>query len=169
MYDYKIVEQITRTPKPLTNVLRIIMIVFAVIFLLLGIIISRGFMLSGFLFVVLYYVYDIYSQKEYEYTLEGHYFTIDIILGKRHRKSAHVLDMDTLEILAPNWHNSVARYRKNGDIMLRKYDYTSYEEDIPFYTMIIMENQEKIKLLLDLNDNILQMIKKQYPDRVYLS
>ena len=48
------------------------------------------------------------------------------------------------------------KYRKEGgSIRLTKYDYTSYEEDTPFYTMIITENREKIKLLLDLNEDML--------------
>lgn len=169
MYNYKIVEQVIRKPKPLTGVLRTVMIIFAVILLLLGIILSQGFMLPGFLLVVLYYIYNIYSQKEYEYILEDNHLTIDVIYGKKHRKSAHYLDMDALEVLAPNWHNAVAVYRRNGgSISLPKYDYTSYEEDTPFYTMIITENRQKIKLLLDLSDNMLQMIKRRCPDRVFL-
>lgn len=67
MYSSRIVEQVIRAPKPLTGVLKVVMIVFAVIFLLLGVVISRGFMLSGFLFVVLYYFYNVCSRKEYEY------------------------------------------------------------------------------------------------------
>lgn len=170
MYNYKIVEQVIRKPKPLTGVLRASMIIFAVILLLLGITISQGFMLPGFLLVVLYYFYNTYSQKEYEYILEDNHLTIDVIFGKKHRRSAHYLDMDSLEVLAPNWHNAVAKYRKNGgSIRLVKYDYTSYEEDTPFYTMIITENREKIKILLDLSDSMLQMIKRRYPDRVFLS
>ena len=169
MYNYKIVEQVIRKPKPLTGVLRTVMLIFAVILLLLGIILSQGFMLPGFLLVALYYFYNTYSQKEYEYILEDNHLTIDVIFGKKHRRSAHYLDMDALEVLAPNWHDSVARYRRNGgSIRLPKYDYTSYEEDTPFYTMIMTENKEKIKLLLDLNDNMLQMIKRRYPDRVFL-
>ena len=33
---------------------------------------------------------------------------------------------------------------------LKKFDYTSYDDNIPYYTMIVYENKEKIKLLLDL-------------------
>ena len=170
MYNYRIVEQIIRVPKPLTKLLRTIIIVFAVVFLLSGIIISRGFMISGFLFVVLYYFYNTYSQKEYEYILEDRCFTINVIFGKTVRRSVHILDMNMLEVLAPYWHNSVEKYRKGGSgTILRKFEYTSYEEDITYYTMIITENHEKVKLLLELSDNMLQMIKKMYPDKVYLS
>lgn len=170
MYSYKIVDQVKRKPKAMTKALKTIMVVFAVIFVLMGIILSQGFMLPGFLLVVLYFAYDIYSQKEYEYKLEENELTIDVILGKRYRKTAHVLDMQNLEVLAPSQHEKVARYRKNaGGEKLPKYDYTSYEEDTPYYTMIILENRRKIKLLLDLSDNMLQMIKKNYPDKVFLA
>lgn len=170
MYNYKIVEQVIRKPKPMTGFLRTLMIVFAVFLLLLGVTLSQGFMLPGFLLVVLYYFYNTYSQKEYEYILEENHLTIDVIFGKKHRRSAHYLDMEALEVLAPNWHGAVAQYRKEGgSVRLAKYDYTSYEEDTPYYTMIITENREKIKLLLDLSESMLQVIKRRYPDRVFLA
>lgn len=170
MYNYKIVEQVKRKQKAMSGVLRVIMIVFAVILILMGITLSQGFMLPGFLLVVLYFAYSIFSQKDYEYVLEGTQLTIDVILGKKYRKTAHILDMDTLVAVAPNWHDAVARYRKKGGSeKLPKYDYTSYEEDTPFYTMIVMENRRKIKLLLDLNEEMLQMLKKRYPDKVFLA
>lgn len=83
MYNYKIVEQVKRKQKKSTRLLRKIMLIFAVFFLLLGIMISQGFMLPGFLLVALYFFYDIFSQKEYEYTMEDNTLTIDIILGRR--------------------------------------------------------------------------------------
>ena len=134
MYDYAIVKQVKRKPKAMTGILRKVMIIFAVVILLLGVTISQGFMLPGFLLVALYFGYDVYSQKEYEYRLESGRLTIDVILGKRYRK----------------------------------YDYTSYEEDTPYYTMIIMENRTKIKLLLDLDEEMLQTLKRLYPERVFL-
>ncbi len=47
------------------------MVIFAVIFVLMGITISQAFMLPGFLLAALYFVYDIFSQKDYEYTMEN--------------------------------------------------------------------------------------------------
>lgn len=169
MYNYKIVEQVKRKPKAASRLLRRVMIIFAVFFVLLGIMISQGFMLPGFLLVVLYFFFDIFSQKEYEYTMEDQTLTIDVVLGKRYRKTAHILELNSMIVTAPNTHQAVDAYRKNtGTIQLPKYDYTSYEEDTPYYTMIIMENSQKIKLLLDLSDSMLNVLKKQYPDKVYL-
>ncbi len=170
MYDYRIIGQVVRKPKAMSGMLKKMMVFFAVVFLLLGIMISQGFMLPGFLLVVLYFFYSVLSQREYEYVLEGQTLTIDVILGKRYRRTAHILELNTMEATAPSRHEAVARYRKDtGTIQLPKYDYTSYEEDTPFYTMIVMENRQKIKLLLDLSEEMLQALKRSYPDKVFLS
>ena len=52
---------------------------------------------------------------------------------------------------------------------LKKYDYTSYEDDVPYYTMIIKEDGQKIKLLLDLTEEMLHTIKTQFPEKVYFA
>lgn len=152
----------------MSSVLKKIMIIFAAVFVLMGITISQGFMLPGFLLVALYYLYDIFSRKEYEYILEDDRFTIDVILGGCYRSTAHELDLGGLEVVAPNRHERVAAYRKEGGVRIPKYDYTSYEPETPYYTMIAMEEREKIKLLLDLNEEMLRALKRRYPEKVEL-
>lgn len=90
MYDYRIVEQVSRKKKHMSGTLRKVMVIFAVIFVLMGITISQAFMLPGFLLALLYFVYDIFSQRDYEYTMENGQLTIDVIYGKKYRKTAHV-------------------------------------------------------------------------------
>ena len=170
MYDYKIVEQISRKKKSMSGVLRKVMVLFAVIFVILGITISQSFMLAGFLLAALYFVFDIFSQKDYEYTLENDTLSIDVIYGKKYRKTAHVLELKNMEVTAPHWHESVAKYKKNGGTeQLKKYDYTSYDDNTPYYTMIIKEDGRKIKLLLDLTEEMLHTIKTQHPEKVYFA
>jgi hypothetical protein len=169
MLNYKIVEQVKRKPKAFSGLLRKLIVIFAVLMILLGVAISQGFMLPGFLLVLLYFVYAAFSEKEYEYVLEDSTLTISVIAGKRYRKTAHTLNLKDLEVLAPNWHEEVSQYRKDGgNIRLPKFDYTSYDPDVPYYTMIIMENKEKIKILADFNEEMLQAIKRRYPSRVFL-
>ena len=114
MYDYKIVEQISRKKKSMSGVLRKVMVLFAVIFVIMGIAISQSFMLAGFLLAALYFVYDVFSQKDYEYTLENDTLSIDVIYGKKYRKTAHVLELKNMEVTAPHWHESVAKYKKTA-------------------------------------------------------
>lgn len=168
MQGAKLIQQVKRKQKKMTGGLRKLMVVFGVFFVLLGIMISQAFMLAGFLLVALYFVFDVLSRKEYEYILDGKTLTIDVIYGKRYRKTAHIIDMTEMEVTAPNRHEAVAKYRKDGGgVRLPKFDYTSYEDDIPYYTMIVIEDREKKKLLLDLNQELLFALKKQYPSKVF--
>lgn len=68
--------------KHMSGALRKVMVIFAVLFVLMGITISQAFMLPGFLLALLYFVYDIFSQRDYEYILENGQLTIDVIYGK---------------------------------------------------------------------------------------
>ena len=134
------------------------MVVMAVVLVILAIIFDTGLMLPAFLFAVLYYIFSINTDREYEYCLENGVLTIAVIRGKQ-----------DMEVIAPNWHEAVAKYRKNGGTeKLKKFDYTSYDDNIPYYTMIVYENKEKIKLLLDLNDSMLEAVKRVYPQKVYM-
>ena len=81
--NYKIVEQVSRKKKSMSGVLRVVMIIFAVLFVVMGITISQAFMLPGFLLAGLYFVFDIFSQKDYEYMMENGQFEIDVIYGKK--------------------------------------------------------------------------------------
>lgn len=169
MYDYKLTTLVNRKPKRMTSFLRKSMIIFAVIFIILGIFISQSFMLPGFLLVVLYYFYEIRSDRSYEYTMDRDEFWVDVILGKRKRTREQQLNLQNMEVLAPHWHDAVAKYRKDGgDIVLPKYDYTSYEPEVEYYTMIIENGQRKIKLLLDLDEAMLRILKQRFPKKVFL-
>lgn len=169
MNNYKIIKQVKRKDKRFSKFLSRAMVILAFVFVILGIISDRGLLLPAFLLAALYYVFTINSDKEYEYVLDNGILSIDVIRGKRRRKTVHTLNMKDVEVVAPNWHDAVAKYRKNGGtVSLPKYDYTSYDDDIPYYTMIVMENKQKIKLLLDLDNEMLSALKRLYPQKIYL-
>ena len=88
----------------MSGALRKVMVIFAAIFVLMGITISQAFMLPGFLLALLYFVYDIFSQRDYEYIMENGQLTIDVIYGKKYRKTAHVLNLEEMEVTAPHYH-----------------------------------------------------------------
>ncbi len=169
MMNYKMVKQVHRRIKTSTKILSKTMIVMCVLFLLSGILLDRGMMLLALLTAGMYFIYEANSVKDYEYVMEGTNFTIAVIHGRRRRREEHELDLKNLEVVAPNWHEAVAKYRlKGGTERLPKYDYTSYEPDVPYYTMIITENQRKIKLLLDLPEDMLQAMKRINPQKVFV-
>ena len=75
-----------------------------------------------------------------------------------------------MEVTAPNWHQAVAKYKKNGGTeQLKKFDYTSYDDEVPYYTMIVREDGHKIKLLLDLTEEMLHIMKTQFPEKVFFA
>ena len=159
---------VSRKRKSAAGLLSVLMIVFAVIFLLAGILLSRGFLLPCFLMAGLYFVFDVFSKRDYEYILENNHLQIDLIRGKRFRSTEHVIDLQNLVVLAPHDHEAVAGYRKGGSSAgIPKYDYTSYDDSVPYYTMIAYENKKQVKLLLDLDDAFLAQMKQEYPERVY--
>lgn len=167
--DYKMVKEVKKRVKFSSKVINKTMAVCCVFFLLGGIMFDRGLMLLSLLSALLYFVFQAFAEKEYEYIMEGNRFTIFVIHGKRYRKQAHELDLAQLEVVAPNWHEAVSRYRiRTGIEKLKKYDYTSYDPEIPYYTMIIMENRRKIKLLLDLDEDMLRSIKRLHPQKVFV-
>lgn len=169
MMDFKLTQQVTRKPKKYSKLLSRLMVIFAVIFVIMGIIFQNGYFMPAFLLAALYYVYTMFNDSAYEYNFENEQFSIDVIKGKRRRKTVHVLYYKNLEIVAPPDHELVAKYKKDGGTeKIKKYDYTSYEDSIPYYTMIITKNEEKIKLLLDLDEETLRFLKLRYPMKVFL-
>ena len=57
-------------------------------------------------------------------------------------------------------------YKKGGSIPIKKVDYTSYKEEIPYYTMIAEEDGKPLKLLLDLNDDAIRLIRRRNREAV---
>lgn len=167
--NYKIVTPVHRVTKKSVKPLKYAMIIFALLFLALGILANRGMFLPCFFMAALYFYFDANSTRDYEYTYEDHKLTIDVIKGRNRRTTAHVLNMDELVIVAPHDAPEVARYRKNAEEgNLKKFDYTSYDDNIPYYTMIIYENKDKIKLLLDLKSDMLHQMFVEYPQKVII-
>ena len=71
MNDYKITQQVKRKSKRFAKPLSIFMVVMAVVLVILAIIFDTGLMLPAFLFAVLYYIFSINTDREYEYCLKN--------------------------------------------------------------------------------------------------
>lgn len=168
--NYVMTKQVTRKPRKSSKVFNILLVTMSILFILMGIIFDRGMLFLSILSILMYWLNSFQSLRDYEYHMEDGRLTVDVIQGKRRRKRAQELELKNLEVIAPNWHEVVAKYRKNGGTEhLKKYDYTSYEDDIPYYTMIIYDGKRKIKVLMDFDEEWLLKIKQWYPEKVYLS
>ena len=156
---------VKRKEKRSEKALRGIMIFLAVLFLLQGIIFSRGFMLPCLLMTGAYFWYSHASRREYEYTLEDGHMQIERVSSSG-RTVLHEINLADMEVLAAPDDPCVARYKKGGAEKVPKYDYTSYEDNRPYYTMIVKESGQKIKLLLDLTPEAISLIRQTNPSSV---
>ena len=159
------VVAVKRKEKPSEKFLRVLMVFLAVLFLLQGIIFSRAFMLPCLLMTGAYFWYSHASRREYEYTIEDRRMLIERVASTG-RTALHEFPLDDLEALATPDDPCVARYKKGGEEKIPKFDYTSYEEDVPYYTMIVKEGDRKIKLLLDLSQEAIGLIRRANPEAV---
>ena len=165
----RIEQQVKRKAKRSTGILKVLMVVFAILFLLMGIMFDRGFMLFCIVFLGMYYWFSANAGREYEYIYVDGKLTINVIKGSRKLQQVQYLDTSKLEVVAPYNHSAVAMYKKSNGSKLPKFDYTSYEDDIMYYTMIITdESGKKIKLLLDLNEEMLTELRRKNPQKVYM-
>lgn len=161
-----IVYAVKRKGRRSEKLLRAVMIFFSVIFLLQGILLSRGFLLPCFLTAMAYFWYSGATKREWEYTLNEDSLRIERV-SDRGRELLDEIPLCDIEILALPDDPAVAKYRKGGSEKIKKFDYTSYEENVPYYTMIAREDGERIKLLLDLTPDALALIRRKRRDAVH--
>ena len=154
-----IVIGVRRRGRPSEKLFRGVMIGLAALFLAEGILFSTGFMLPCFLMVLTYFWYSHASKREWEYTLENGRMRIERV-SDRGRTVLHDFSLADIEVLASPDDPSVARYRKGGEEQIPRFDYTSYNEDTPYFTMIVAGNGKKIKLLLDLTGEAVSYIRR---------
>ena len=163
--DDTIVISVSRKPRSSDVFLRRLMAALAVVFLAMGILLSTALMLPCFLMAVCYYWYRHASKREYEYTLDNEAIKIDRVsdLGRR---ELYEIPFDRITLLCRPDAPEAMPYRKGGSVKVKKEDYTSYRDDIPYWTMIAEEDGTPLKLLLDLNDEAVRMIRRQNPSAV---
>lgn len=160
-----IVISVSRAVRPREVFLRRLMVVLAVLFLLQAIMFSTGFMLPCFLMTLCWFWFSYASKREYEYTLQDGTLRVERV-SDRGRRLLHEIPFSAVRLLCRPDAPEALPYKKGGSIRIRKVDYTSYREDVPYYTMIAEEDGTPLKLLLDLNDEAIQMIRRRNPAAV---
>ncbi len=157
--DDTIVISVSRKPRSSDVFLRRLMAALAVVFLSMGILLSTALMLPCFLMAVCYYWYRHASKREYEYTLDNEAIKIDRVsdLGRR---ELYEIPFDRITLLCRPDAPEAMPYRKGGSVKVKKEDYTSYREDVPYYTMIVRDEPKPLKLLLDLTPDAIRRIRR---------
>lgn len=161
----KIVIPVARSPRPSERLLRGAMAALAVLFLLGAILLDRGLMLPCFLMAVGYFIYTVASKRQYEYILENGRLRVDRLTDYG-RLTRHDISLREVELLSRPDDPAAAPYKKGGTVKVKKYDYTSYRDGVPYYTMIAREDGRRVKLLLDLDEAAIACIKRENREAV---
>ena len=160
-----IVISVSRVTRRRDILLRRTMAVLAVVFLLQAIAFSRAFMLPCFLMTLCWFWFSAASKREYEYTLDQKELKIERV-SDRGRRVLHEIPLSAIQLLCAPDAPEALPYKKGGSIPVRKVDYTSYREDVPYYTMIVREGGKPLKLLLDLNAEAIRLIRRYRAEAV---
>lgn len=160
-----IVISVNRVIRPREVLLRRAMAVLAVVFLLQAVMFSTGFMLPCFLMTLCWFWFSQASKREYEYTLADDTLKIERV-SDRGRRVLHEIPFSAVKLLCRPDAPEALPYKKGGSVPVRKVDYTSYREDVPYYTMIAEEDGKPLKLLLDLNSDAVRMIRRRNREAV---
>ena len=157
--DDTVVIAVSRKPRTSEKVLRRLLAVLGVVFLLQAIMFSTGFMLPCFLTVLFYFWYSYISKREYEYTLEDGTLKIDRVSDRGRRRLYEIPFSQVLLLCEPDAPEALP-YKKGGSVRVKKEDYTSYREGVPYYTMIVKDEPRPLKLLLDLTPEAIRLIRR---------
>lgn len=98
---------------------------------------------------------------EYEYLYVNGELDIDIIMAKQKRKRKYSTNIGSMEILAPQNAPEVRNVQA-----AKSYDFSSGVDDVKKYEMIVMDGGQRIRILFEPNQAILEGIKMLAPRKV---
>lgn len=141
----------------------------AVIFLLAvgGIVITPVLLLAAFVLgaVSWFFIFPLF-QVEYEYLILNKELDIDAIYSQQKRKKVAQYDLERMDLLAPLNSHRMEYY--NGNTQMKVRDYSSGDKNKIPYAMIVKNGNSAEKVLLEIDANTADNIKKTYPNKVFL-
>lgn len=142
--------------------LKILTIMLAVCFVLIGIIVLPALLLGLVFSVAAYFVY-MNTDLEYEYLYVDRELTVDKVMAKSKRKRVASFELDKMEIVAPvkSWHLDNF---KNRDAKVT--DYSSGEEGQPDRRYVFYyEGQQKV--IFEPNEDMVKAMQMAAPRKVF--
>lgn len=102
---------------------------------------------------------------EYEYMYLSGECQIDKICGKMRRKGCGKIEMDKVEIVAPEGHEELAQYEKQ---VYKLRDFSSLEKDADRYVVFERKDSSLIKVIFEPNEDIIQEMQLTAPRKVFI-
>lgn len=100
---------------------------------------------------------------EYEYLYVSGELTIDKIIGKTKRKNCVQVEMDKVEIIAPQDSDRLSDYR---NLKCTEYDYTSHKDNVAPYVCIYHEETAVKKISFEPDDKMLELMRQTSPRKI---
>jgi len=143
--------------------LRNLLIVAGVLALLAAFLLTGSIVLflAGAILLGLAYLVNFNKIIEYEYLFLDKHLTIDRIQNQSRRKTEAEYDLTTTELFAPASSGRMAAYQGRNDI--KTADYSTGEKDSSPYALIIKVNNQLQRVLLEVNDELFEQIRKVAP------
>ncbi len=161
MNDTYVEVMVDKKKSPLLGPGKVILYILAVLCLLIGLV-------SNFIFVILavlvalaaYFVIPMFD-LEYEYLYIDKEISIDKIMSKEKRKHVYTVDLNKMEVMAPERSHELDSYRARG---AKIYDFSSGYEDAKAYCIAYEAGSEGCVLVkIEPNEEMLRAIKTVFP------
>ncbi len=104
------------------------------------------------------------QNTEFEYSYFDGELRFAKIKNKSRRKRLGIYNMESVAVIAPAGDRSVYNYENGND--LKKIDYTSGQNDVPYYDIVIKSPEENVLIKAELDDKFLTEVEKKYRSKV---
>lgn len=142
--------------------LRILSVMLAACFVLLGFVVFPAFLIGVALGVAAYFI-RLNADLEYEYLYVDRELTVDKVMAKTRRKRVAVFELDKMEIVAPvkSWHLDNFKNRT-----VKTVDYSSGEEKQPDRRYLFYYEGGK-KIIFEPNEEMIKIMQLAAPRKVF--
>ena len=155
---------VKRKTSAVANAAKILLATIAVVAFLLGMVSSYVFILAGLIFGVIAYFVHLNIELEFEYLYLSKELTIDKIKAKSKRKRVIALDMQRLEIMAPESSHRLDSYKNR---QMKTMDFSSHNADSKPYVIIYNGDEMVAKVIVEASDELIKSIEMGCPRKVF--
>ena len=157
---------VKHNPTPIQKVGKIALIAVAILLLLAGIVLVNGVLaFIGIVAVIgFYFLYPMFDIA-YEYVFVDGQIDFDKISGGEKRKNMLRIDLDNIEIMAPQNSHRLDSYRNQQGF--EKRDFTSNTQDSGVYCIYMSHNSGKLAIYFEPDTKMIDFSRQKAPRKVF--
>lgn len=118
---------------------------------------------GGVIFGLIFYLVRGKTDLEYEYLYLSGELSVDKIINRQKRKASITMPMEKVELVAPTNSEKLNEYKNKS---LKKLDFTS-RSGKPSYTVIFHGKEIQYRVLMELNEDIVNAMYNVAPRKVF--